>query len=106
MVAEFGLDEKKKLGRLSQGMKTRFALAVALSHGAELLLLEPLCHTLGGAPLLGRIALTALMVAPLGLFMGMPFPKGTCRVGELVDWAFAVNGAASVAGPSARSAPR
>ena len=28
--------------------------------------------------------------------MGMPFPKGTQRVGELIDWGFAVNGAASV----------
>jgi ABC-2 type transport system ATP-binding protein len=37
---EFGLDPKKKLGRLSQGMRTRFALAVALSHEAELLLLD------------------------------------------------------------------
>jgi thiamine transporter ThiT len=30
--------------------------------------------------------------------MGMPFPKGAVRVGELVDWGFAVNGAASVLG--------
>lgn len=35
---------------------------------------------------------------PLGFFMGMPFPKGALRVGELVDWAFSVNGAASVFG--------
>ena len=30
--------------------------------------------------------------------MGMPFPKGTEQVGELVDWGFAVNGTASVLG--------
>ena len=30
--------------------------------------------------------------------MGMPFPKATLRVGELVDWGFAVNGTASVLG--------
>lgn len=30
--------------------------------------------------------------------MGMPFPKGALKVGELVDWGFAVNGAASVLG--------
>ena len=30
--------------------------------------------------------------------MGMPFPKGSLRVGELIDWGFAVNGAASVLG--------
>ena len=37
-------------------------------------------------------------MAPLGFLMGMPFPKGAVRVGELVDWGFAVNGAASVLG--------
>ena len=30
--------------------------------------------------------------------MGMPFPKAALRVRELVDWGFAVNGAASVLG--------
>jgi len=45
-----------------------------------------------------RILVTVLLVAPLGFFMGMPFPKGVRRVGSLVDWAFAVNGAASVLG--------
>jgi hypothetical protein len=45
-----------------------------------------------------RIAVTALLVAPLGFFMGMPFPKGVGGVGELVDWGFAVNGSGSVAG--------
>ena len=28
----------------------------------------------------------------------MPFPKGGRRVGELIDWGFAVNGTASVIG--------
>ena len=28
----------------------------------------------------------------------MPFTKGTLRVGELIDWGFSVNGAASVLG--------
>ena len=37
-------------------------------------------------------------MAPLGVFMGMPFPKAAVRVGELVDWGFAVNGTASVLG--------
>jgi ABC-2 type transport system ATP-binding protein len=40
VAGEFGLPLGKKLGRLSQGMRTRFALAVALSHQAELLLLD------------------------------------------------------------------
>mgnify|MGYP002725497692 CR=1 FL=1 len=45
-----------------------------------------------------RIMVTAILVAPLGFFMGMPFPKGVRRIGSLVDWGFAVNGAASVLG--------
>jgi ABC-2 type transport system ATP-binding protein len=40
LIGGFGLAPGKKLGRLSQGMRTRFALAVALSHRAELLLLD------------------------------------------------------------------
>jgi hypothetical protein len=45
-----------------------------------------------------RMAITAVLVIPLGFFMGMPFPMGTAKVGELIDWGFAVNGAASVLG--------
>jgi len=54
--------------------------------------------SLGGAQLLLRMLITAVLIAPLGFLMGMPFPKGTLKVGPLVDWAFAVNGAASVLG--------
>ena len=53
------------------------------------------------ADLLGAgtgILITILMIAPLGFFMGMPFPRAALRVGRLVDWVFAVNGAASVLG--------
>ena len=47
------------------------------------------------------LALTAALVAPVGFLMGVPFPKGALRVGPLVDWGFAVNGAASVLGGTA-----
>ncbi len=50
---------------------------------------------------IGRVIVTALLVFPLGFFMGMPFPKGALKVGPLVDWGFAVNGAASVLGATA-----
>ncbi|WP_430815488.1 hypothetical protein [Carboxylicivirga sp. RSCT41] len=52
----------------------------------------------GGLSLFWRIAITCIMVGPLGFFMGMPFVKGSARSGELVDWGFAINGAASVIG--------
>lgn len=45
-----------------------------------------------------RVLVSCIVIAPLGFFMGMPFPKGARYVGDLVDWGFAVNGAASVLG--------
>jgi hypothetical protein len=48
--------------------------------------------------LIARVLVTAVMVAPLGFFMGMPFPKGALRVGSAIPWGLAVNGTASVIG--------
>lgn len=36
----FGIDEKKKIRELSNGMKVKYGLSIALSHGAKLLLLD------------------------------------------------------------------
>ncbi|MCK5076171.1 MAG: hypothetical protein KAR38_07325, partial [Calditrichia bacterium] len=52
----------------------------------------------GGLTMFPRILISALLIAPLGFFMGIPFPKASLKVGPLVDWGFAVNGAASVLG--------
>ena len=52
----------------------------------------------GGLELLPRMIIAAVLISPLGFFMGTPFPKGARRVGELIDWGFAVNGTASVLG--------
>ena len=40
LAGTFDLPLKKKVKSLSQGMRTKFALALALSHGAELLILD------------------------------------------------------------------
>lgn len=53
---------------------------------------------LGSFPFALRLVAAGILVAPLGFFLGMPFPKAAARVGESVDWGFAVNGAASVLG--------
>jgi spermidine synthase len=45
-----------------------------------------------------RMVYTIMWIFPLGFFMGMPFVKGTKKTGELIDWGFAINGAASVVG--------
>ena len=39
-LAEFGLDEEKKVRELSAGMRVKYLIALALSHGAELLIFD------------------------------------------------------------------
>ena len=39
-MREYGLDEEKTPAELSNGMKIKYALALAMSHGAELLILD------------------------------------------------------------------
>ncbi len=57
-----------------------------------------LIYLLGDLSLTLRIVLTVFFMAPLGFFMGMPFPKMSKKVGNFVDWGFSVNGAASMLG--------
>ena len=53
-----------------------------------------------GLPLWGRLIVAVVALAPLGFFMGMPFPLGLDRLRDralfYVPWAWGVNGAASV----------
>ena len=60
-----------------------------------------------GAEFSGKIAISALLLAPLGLVMGMPFPTGlralivraqTGHTDDSIEWAWAMNAAASVLG--------
>ncbi|MDF1544007.1 MAG: hypothetical protein P1R58_02760 [bacterium] len=64
----------------------------------DIFLFGSLTGMLISLPIFWRAVVTALLITPLGFFMGMPFPKASRKVGELVDWGFAVNGAASVLG--------
>ena len=45
-IKKFGLDEAKTPAQLSDGMKVKYALALALSHGAQLLILDEPLHGL------------------------------------------------------------
>jgi hypothetical protein len=92
------------------GIGSRFSIKVsdttAFMGIVLLLLLEvfvfrAVTGLLSSLPLLGRVLVTTVLLFPLGFFMGMPFPKAVLRVGALVDWGFAVNGAASVFGATA-----
>jgi hypothetical protein len=53
-----------------------------------------------GWPPWGRAAVAVIGLAPLGVLMGLPFPRGVAwledRAPSLIPWAWAVNGAASV----------
>jgi hypothetical protein len=55
-----------------------------------------------GLPIAVKIVMTALMIAPAGFVMGMPFPTGLHRLEQWhhpsVRWAWALNAAASVLG--------
>ena len=88
---------------LGSRLSDRVAPALPFLAIAAWLLLDILCFAalvgvVGGASLPVRVACTLVLIAPLGLAMGMPFPRAAVRVGENVDWGFAINGVASVIG--------
>ncbi|MBN1542032.1 hypothetical protein JW992_07770 [candidate division KSB1 bacterium] len=94
---------------LASGIGSRFSarFPTTLTFGGivlwllvDRLLLSSVTQTLASSALFSRILITSVLIFPVGFLMGMPFPKAALRVGELVDWGFAVNGAASVLGAS------
>ena len=63
--------------------------------------LTPLLEALLFLPLLARVPVTALLLAPVGFFMGMPFPLGMAALARrgsdaLTAWGWGINGAISV----------
>lgn len=85
--------------RFSENFSPKFVFTfIAIWLLIDVIIFTELIYLLGGLTMAPRIIVTAVLIAPLGFFMGMPFPKGSLKVGELVDWGFAVNGAASVLG--------
>ncbi len=72
--------------------------AIGLWLLADILLFPLIVGWFGAASLFWRIFITCILVTPIGFFMGMPFVKGSAKAGDLIDWGFAINGAASVIG--------
>ncbi|MCG6921709.1 MAG: hypothetical protein LJF15_11600 [Acidobacteria bacterium] len=76
-----------------------FLVAVLLLYAATL---TPLFQNTVDLPRGTRIAITVLLLAPLGLAMGVPMPSGirvlSRRAPGLIPWAWGINGAASVTG--------
>ena len=83
----------------SRGFGDRLPFAfIAVWLVALLLLFPSAVAVFGRLGFAWRVALSCLSIAPAGFFMGMAFPKAAARVGDLIDWGFAVNGVASVFG--------
>ena len=80
-------------------------IAVAVTVSAIAFLAAPISESGVGWPLPMKMAVTALLIAPAGFLMGMPFPTGLSRLGarfpQAVRWAWALNAAASVLGSAA-----
>jgi hypothetical protein len=63
---------------------------------------SPLAQIAAGWPMLAKMAITTLSIAPAAFLMGMPFPSGLRRLEQRhppsVRWAWSINAAASVLG--------
>jgi hypothetical protein len=74
--------------------------AIVLFATLYILTLPPLFAALVALPDLAKIALSLALIAPLAVFMGMPFPLALAHIKadapHLVPWAWAINGCASV----------
>ena len=85
----------------SRGLKLILPLIISFLFLYSLLLPQILSF-FQGQPLLLRQVLTILIIGPLGLLMGIPFPLGIRLIGERwpsgVPWAWCANGCASVLG--------
>jgi hypothetical protein len=61
------------------------------------LVLPPLLSAAVGLPFALKLLISSIVLTPLGFLMGMPFPTGL-RLVAAVEWAWALNAAASVLG--------
>jgi hypothetical protein len=63
-------------------------------------MLTPVLHQTVHLPLIIKLLIVLLLVAPLAFFMGMPFPSGLSKLSklneEVVPWAWGINGCISV----------
>lgn len=90
---------------LGDPLRVRWPLAlIVLALAAYVFILPRTLGALVGLPFVLKLGLSAAVLAPLGLAMGMPFPSGlralaAAETGEnTIEWAWAMNAAASVLG--------
>jgi len=91
--------------RLGIDSRRRWAVpfVAIIAVGLALVLIYPPLARLGLAlPLGGRIAVAAVMIFPLGFFLGMPFPLGILAIEHqprgAIAWAWGMNGLFTVIG--------
>jgi hypothetical protein len=107
MLLSSGLGSLVSRDLLAETPKVILALALIVG-GLIIAVFElPLMLTmLVGLPFVIKLFLAAIVLIPLGFFMGMPFPTGlralaaapTGSEDTLIEWAWAMNAAASVLG--------
>jgi hypothetical protein len=84
--------------RISHGSKVLPLLGlIAALIVIHVFLLPTLLSAAVGLPFAMKLLISAAVLAPLGFLMGMPFPTGL-RLVKTVEWAWALNAAASVLG--------
>jgi hypothetical protein len=88
---------------LSDGRKIAVGmLGAAVTVGAWVVLGQPALSATAGWPLASRVTLTLVTLAPLAMFMGIPFATGLHYVGRrhpaFIPWAWGLNGITSVLG--------
>jgi hypothetical protein len=78
----------------------RVATGIAVLSLLYVLLLPALFNWLVHMPIVFKIPVSALLIAPLAFLMGIPFPLGLGVVSEMlpswIPWAWGINGCASV----------
>ena len=78
------------------------AVGIALSILFYLFLLSPVLNATLGLPLVVKILLSVVLIAPAAFCLGIPFPTGLDSLSEnrksLMPWAWGMNGALSVTG--------
>jgi len=92
------------LGRVSPDNRGKLlsqaVTAIVVLGTVYLLSLGLLLEQLATLPDVMRILISVFLIAPLAFCMGMPFPLGLARLAdyapELIPWAWAINGCASV----------
>jgi spermidine synthase len=110
MLLSSGLGSLLSRGWFRRPTSVRWAIAViVIALLACVFVLPRLLETLVGLPFEAKLVISALVLVPLGLAMGMPFPSGlralslgagpedTAKHGA-VEWAWAMNAASSVLG--------